>query len=252
MIKKTVKLFYEIWTKVSYRLILPLNLCVLISYTVSAEEPAKGVVTQSQVVDAADFIMLRTELGSVQGELIELLEKYEVLKEREVNLRSSLAANLLNVKDENSKDVLSDPKSSLVGALKLASNQSDEVIELCSMLSRVVNKSNLSNVEKMKMNLYINKVRAKAERYLQLFKLDYPKVRSCDVLSIDSNVGVVFLAAGLKNGLRVGDVLNIGNSHSLRIVVVRDFVAAALLLKGDMSAIVPGDKAVRTVTQTKK
>ena len=256
MFKKSEKKIKKLWTKGRNLTIFPLTLCMLaVSLQAVADDSAAGVVNPESDELAAEVKMLKDELCSVQGELIDVLEKYETLKEREEKLNSQLAVKLLGIEGKDSSDALSGRVSALEVVLRLARKQSTEIVEFCKTLSRKLDALKLSDLEKYKIQVELEQVKNSAERNLTFFNGEWTGRSDSavyDVLAVNNELGIVVLAGGLNSGIRVGQLYKVSDRVMLKIVSVRPYVAAGMLLKGKLVDITPGDKAVRVVTQTKK
>jgi len=266
VLKKNRKNKKLTWTKRgSSRIFASFLSTLAVCLQVVEAEELKGVVSSdlNQVRDKNSFtagatvgevIMLKEELKFLQGELIEVLEKYEVLKERDENLNSSVVSKMIGIENKDSEEILSVSRRALNVISEMSRKQSAQTIVFCDTLSQKLKDVDMDELEKFKLMSELKSLRRGAEKIVGFLNGEQQiKTDSCNVLSVDDKLRIVVLAVGMKDGVKVGDTWYVKGDVALKVVSVRSYVAATMLQKGKMSDIAPGVKAFKkAVTRTKK
>ena len=264
--KKSKKNKKMLWTKCRSSYILSTFLFVLVTCLsrVRADEP-KGFVTPrvnqlsnensfTSGATVGEMIMLKEELKFLQSELIEVLEKYETLKEKDENLNLHIVNKMMSVEDVGSEENLSVSRSALKVVSEISRKQSAKTILFCDFLNEKIKDVKMDELDKFELISNLKSLRSSSEKVVDFLdgSLHKAKTDSCDVLSVDDKLQIVILAKGAKDGLFVGSNLTIGEDIELEVVSIRPYVAATMLLKGKISDIAPGMKACRkAITRTK-
>lgn len=255
------------WKKIGnqYTLLAFVSLFVICSQAVGAEE-LKGVVApdatqvhrgDSFATDATvgEVVMLREEFKLLQSELIEVLEKYETLKERDESLDSNIVSKMMDIENLNSEEALSDSRSALDLVSEISRKQSAKTIEFCDFLDKKLNDIKMDELDKYELKTKLKSLRVETEKTVNFLNEGCQKneTNRCDILSVDDKLQVVILAVGANDGVKVGDNWYVNDDLALIVVSVRPYVAASMLLKGKIGDIAPGMKAYRkAITRTKK
>ena len=265
--KKDEKKYKDIWTKYSNPRIFAAFLSALVLYVHGAKaEELMGFVTPTKDsandkdsftagATAGEVIMLKRELRFLQGELIEVLEKYEALKKRDENLTAVILSKMMGYEGGGTEEAISVSESALDMVSEMSRKQSAKTINVCESLSKELEGVVLSDLVKFEMSEELMSLRLSAEKVLNFLEdnTQWEAVNSCDVLSVDDKLQIVILAVGMKDGVNIGDSWFVGDSVALKVVSVRPYVTATMLLEGKISDIAPGLKAFKDViTRTKK
>lgn len=260
--KKSRKKILSLWTKRGlsriFCALLPiLALCVSVA---DAEESVEFVTPKDDEVQRdsslviGEAMMLREEVKFLQQELIEIIGKYEALKERDMQLNKDLVKKLAGLEKGTEGD-LSAPESALKIVSEVSMNQATQTIRFCESLSQTIKGLTMSELERYKLESELKSLRRGAEKTLSCLNgsEDAVEVNRCDVLSVDDKLRVVVLAVGSKDGVKIGDTWRVGEEITLRIVSVRSYVSAGMLTEGKISDIAPGMKAMgKAIKRTKK
>lgn len=167
-------------------------------------------------------------------------------KQRESFARSSLSvAGAVATGDSlDSGRQAAELRGSLSQCVREGAAFSGAVAELCRYLRAKLPGMPLPDDEKLKLRLRVEETAAAAESFNLLLDpaLDAPASGQCRVLDVNDKLQVVALSAGLKDGLRSGLGLEVpeAGGAKLRLVMVRPFVSAAVVVEGDMAAVAPG------------
>ena len=214
---------------------------------------AEGTGALRRAVDAVgrDPDKLLGRCVAAERDLKGLRERFADVLLNAEKQRESFARSSLSVVGAVATGVASDSgrqEAELRGALSQCVREggklSGAVAEFCRHLQAKLPGMPLPDDEKLRLRLRVEEVAAAAGRFDLLVApaLDAPAFGQCRVLDVNDKLQVVALSAGLKDGLRSGLGLEVPEAGGvkLRLVMVRLFVSAAVVVEGDMAAVAPG------------
>ncbi|MBO5958624.1 MAG: hypothetical protein J6Q65_00730, partial [Lentisphaeria bacterium] len=144
-------------------------------------------------------------------------------------------------------------ENELADALDLTMKSGMELVGkstvVCEMLYPLIAKMGLADVEKARLRVAIDALSAENQSFA---RLSVPSVlpdqfRKCRVLEISETPEAVILNAGYRDGVRVNMKLQAGSGDkacALRIVAVRPFVSAAVVLNGRIGDLGVGQEVL--------
>lgn len=198
----------------------------------------KNEVSKSTMELQAENSLLTEANQNLRSELLETLERCARLSGRVKRLEQSAAGVLetLNPVYAGEREVeLADALELLMkSGMKLVAKSTN----VCEMLYPKIEKLGLADVEKARLRVALDALSAENQSFA---KLSVPSAlpeqfKKCRVLEISETPEVVVLNAGYRDGVRVNMQLQTGTDEKacvLRVVAVRPFVSAAVVVKGN-------------------
>ncbi len=211
-----------------------------------AEKSAE--VTRLRVENAA----LKSENASSRQELLELLNKYQRENGSFRSLRLVLADALSNGKvqsaDHREEQLTAALRKTIEngGALALSSSRLSELAD------ESLKHSSLPPVKQSELALAAEKVRRDVRSFLSTSGVmgTDRKLDKCRILAVDHDLAMVVLPVGQVHGAFNGLLFQAGKKPTtLKVVSVRPFVAAAVVVSGDIAELSPGMEAAAARTE---
>lgn len=207
----------------------------------------KSEVSQSTTELQAENSLLRDANQNLRRELLDTMERCARLLNRLKRLEQSAAGVL-----ERMMPVYAGVREvELAEALELTMSCGMQLVAksttVCEMLYPMIAKLNLSDVEKAKLRVALDALSTLNKSFA---RLSVPSVlpeqfRKCRVLEISEEPEAIILNAGYRDGVRVNMKLQTGTGEKtcvLRIVAVRPFVSAAVVVNGSSSDLGVGQE----------
>lgn len=124
------------------------------------------------------------------------------------------------------------------------------VLRCCKYFEKEINKLPISYEEKLKLRVRLDEVRNSAEEFGILLQKPGEVIKKdiCEVLEINNKLDVIVLGAGFLDGSRIGMhwIIQKADKAVVRIVAVRPYASAAIVINGDIQKIDPGMEAKLT------
>lgn len=186
-----------------------------------------------------------TEGSVLRKELIETLDKYSTQAGRLKRMEMSAAGTIetlepvyMGAREMNLEADLKVCADS-IGQLSVA------ILRYCDEISAVLPQIISNNVEAAKMRLKLESLR---EQALKAALLASPakapeNFEQCRIAELNAMPELVILSAGYRNGVRMGLMLKVGKV-TLKVIAIRSFVSAAVVVKGEFRDLAPGMEAM--------
>ena len=190
---------------------------------------------------------LRQEKERCFQEFIEINQKYQKQNESYLRLKLLLseAAASGGVRNSDGKEkrllALMDDISTYGGELALNS------IQFCEFVDSLVKETAVGKIGRAELQLKLDELRRRAGRFMALSDRNIPQgsLGRCRILAVDRGSAGVVLSVGSVHGAFNGLIYRSGKEPAvLKVVAIRPFVAAALLIKGNIEDLSPGMEAV--------
>ena len=198
----------------------------------------KNDASKSTTELQAENSLLAESNQNLRNELLDTLERCARLSDRVKRMEQSAAGVL-----ETLAPVYTGVREAeLAEALDLTTKSGMKLVakstNVCEMLYPKIEKLGLADVEKARLRVAIDALSAENQRFA---RLSVPSVlpeqfKKCRVLEICEKPEVIILNAGYRDGVRVNMSLQAGTEAKpcvLRVVAVRSFVSAAVVVKGN-------------------
>ncbi len=211
----------------------------------------KNEVSKSTMELQAENSLLTETNQNLRSELLETLERCARLSGRVKRLEQSAAGVLETL----TPVYAGERETELADALDLMMKNGIKLVakstNVCEMLYRKIDQLGLADVEKARLRVAIDALSAENQSFA---KLSVPSVlpeqfKKCRVLEVSETPEVIVLNAGYRDGVRVNMQLQTGTDEKtciLRVVAVRPFVSAAVVVKGNSGEVGVGQE-VRAV-----
>lgn len=198
----------------------------------------KNDASKSTTELQAENSLLAETNQNLRNELLDTLERCARLSDRVKRMEQSAAGVL-----ETLAPVYAGVRETeLAEALDLTTKSGMKLVakstNVCEMLYPKIEKLGLADVDKARLRVALDALSAENQRFA---RLSVPSVlpeqfKKCRVLEVCEKPEVIILNAGYRDGVRVNMSLQAGTDASpcvLRVVAVRSFVAAAVVVKGN-------------------
>lgn len=123
----------------------------------------------------------------------------------------------------------------------------NRVFDLCKYLDGKINDMPLTYEEKLKIKLRLDEIREDAREYGITLKGQSAaqNITECAILETNSSLQVVVLGTGFLDNSKTGIVWVIEDADNalVKIIAVRPYASAAIVIEGDLGKISPGMKA---------
>ena len=200
---------------------------------------------KEKIVDLeAKVAVLKEELAVMRKELAEVLTESEKRDAETARLKASIAASLA----EGSKKSYDRNGAEVIKALADVSRKGEVLVtdsaEFCDYIDVLLDKTAISDVERVRAKFRMAKLRAAAEVFhARLQKpLKGKLFSSCRILAVNDKLQVAVLNVGSVYGMRNGVLLKGGKNGEvkLKVISVRPFISGAIVIKGDIENLAPG------------
>ena len=198
---------------------------------------------------------LRQEKERLFREFIEINQKYQQQNGSYLQLKlllsGAVSGNGVRKPDGREKRLLAlmDDISRYGGELALNS------VQFCEFVESLVKESAVGKIGRAELQLKSDELRRRAGRFMALNDRNMPQdtVGRCRILAVDRESSGVVLSVGSVHGAFNGLIYRSGKEPAvLKVVALRPFVAAALLIKGNIEDLSPGMEAVSEQKEQQK
>ena len=128
-------------------------------------------------------------------------------------------------------------------------------VQFCEFVESLMQESTIGKIGRAELQLKTDELRRRAGRFMALNDRNMPQdsVGRCRILAVDRKSSIVVLSVGSVHGAFNGLIFRSGKEPAvLKVVASRPFVAAALLIKGNIEDLSPGMEAVSEQLQQQK
>lgn len=207
----------------------------------------KNEVSKSTMELQAENSLLTEANQNLRSELLETLERCARLAGRVKRLEQSAAGVLESLNPVYAGEREMELADALDLIMKSGMTLVSKSTVVCEMLYPKIDQLGLADVEKARLRVALDALSAENQRFA---RLSVPSVlpeqfKKCRVLEVSETPEVVVLNAGYRDGVRVNMQLQTGTDEKacvLRIVAVRPFVSAAVVVKGNSKELGVGQE----------
>ncbi|MBP3393456.1 MAG: hypothetical protein J6M38_02965 [Lentisphaeria bacterium] len=195
---------------------------------------------------------LRAEREMLHRELIEVTDKYQVQNESSRELRQVLAGALASggVRNAGKREdqllkIIADV-SERGGELALKSAQ------FCEFVETLLGEASFGVVRRAEIRLRLDALKKESREFISLTSVRDPEaaLMRCRILAVNRELSGVVLSVGSVHGAFHGLIYYVGKDTArLKVVEVRPFVTAAVLVSGNIEDLSPGMEAVTEATK---
>lgn len=202
------------------------------------------VLKRQQLVLEERCARLEREAAQLRQKLFENIQRYQSQEDRSRRFQLSIAATLANT----GRPSAGDREGELLDALRLLCDKNKtltlSVSDFCDYLDAALSRMNIDKVEKARLAIHLDKLRkcsARLSTAAELIASDQ-NPGECRILEVDKELRLVILAAGSVHGVRNGLNWYADKSRNcrLQVVGVRPFIAAAVVVEGNIRELAPG------------
>ncbi|MCP3967582.1 MAG: hypothetical protein GY750_11865 [Lentisphaerae bacterium] len=209
--------------------------------------------------DALKFERLSNELrkdnGLLRKELINILENFQTQNEKYQRLQLSIAATIASTKMQAASTREGQLCKSFVEISDSGKELALKTIEFCDSVAAAIRGIPMGKLQKTELILKIDALREDARKLINIADLDsrLKPVERCRILAVNKNLQVVVLPVGSAHGAFLGLNYYIGKERTVaKIIAVRPFVSAAVVVEGNIENVAPGNQAATDVKTINK
>ncbi len=210
--------------------------------------PEKGVALKKDNDLEAELTVLKEELSVMRKELADVLKESEKRDAEYARLKASIAASLA----EGNRKSYDKSGTEVLKALTEVSEKGEALVtdsaKFCDFIEALLNKEEISDVEKVRAKFRMSKLRSTAEIfYARIQKPRQGKLfKKCRILTVNDKLQVVILNVGSVYGIRNGLLLKSEKNRAikLKVIAVRPFISGAIVLEGNIADLAPGQNVL--------
>ena len=192
-------------------------------------------------------VALEREKARMRKEFIETMQRYQSLESMYRRLQLGVAA----VVDESGKPDGEAREEELLQALRRMVDDNKtltlKVVDFCDYMDDVLGKITQDKLERARIQYRLDSLRSDAEKSSTATEQYSRKsvVEESRILAINDKLCVVVLSAGTVQGVKNGLNWFTGKDRAcrLQVVAVRPFIAAAVVVEGNINELAPGMQA---------
>lgn len=200
--------------------------------------------------------VLREEKDLVYREFIEINEKYQKQNENYHLLQLMLGS----IASSGDVRKLTEGKSELMKSISDYSKYGNmlalDSIQFCEFVRGLIPELPIGKVRLTELQLKIEALEKSSNKFITLGSTYFDSSNSmgrCRILAVDKRLNCVVLSVGTVHGAFNGLIYRSGKEPSLlKVVAVRPYVAAAVLISGNIQDLSPGMEAVSGEIETTK
>lgn len=237
------------WTK----LIVAVIFCALFVFPSLSGERLQNVLPGADSSGAAENEPVPDELGILQGEsallrreLSEVLLKYNKLNEELLKYDVGIAS----ISNVWPADQSAERTKNMIEYFETVGTMSEQlksdISELELLIRKILDKDKPDDTDKARVRAelqYLMDNSAKLANIAKGFFVERNQ-ESCELLAINDKLQVVAINAGSLSGIRCGmlcrAISSSGKEIVIKVVSVRPFVSAAVVIEGDIKNLLPG------------
>ena len=182
----------------------------------------------------------------LRKELIEIIKNFQAQNESYRRLQLSIAATIASSKMEAATFREGQLLQTLNDIFDNSRTLALQSIEFCDIVDSLLKQMPIGKIRKAEITLRADELKKGARKLTTLADLDFHRkpVDRCRLLAVNKDLQVVVLPVGSVHGVFIGLNYYLGKEDvQLRIITVRPFVSAAVLVKGDIERLAPGMEA---------
>ena len=217
-----------------------------IFYALFVLVPSVRAGSDASVTDKVEIAKreLRSEKEILNKHLADVLLNANKKEKAHEKILISLAGIISDGKDKSEEINLD-----LLKALKYNIEAGDKVVsiifEFCNSINNDISTLGISNEQKVKLKIKVDELRSYTEEFGLLVNRPEKKEvqhRNYRILDVSDQLQVVVISAGSLDGIRAGLTWNVKQAEDavLKVIAVRAFVCAAVVIEGELSKISPG------------
>ena len=190
---------------------------------------------------------LEREKAQMRKEFIETMQRYKSLEEMYRRLQLSVAT----VVDDSGKTAVGTREGELLESLRRMVDDNKaltlKVVDFCDYMDVVLGKINVDKLEKARIQYRLDSLRNDAGKNSTATEQYSRKsiAEESRILAVNDKLRVVVLSAGTVQGVKNGLNWYAGKDRTcrLQVVAVRPFIAAAVVVEGNINELAPGMQA---------
>lgn len=199
---------------------------------------------------AAELAFKENENNALRKELIETLDKYSTQAGRMRRMEASSAGTIETLEPVYTGTREMELAADLLTCISSMKKVSATIFAFTDDLSKRLPEFSLDQVEMAKLRIQIDNLRASA---IDLARLASPpktpgRPGSHRVLELDPRSKLVILNGGYRDGIREGITLR-QDGVVLKVIAVRNFVCAAVVISGTFEKLAVGTEVKATVAE---
>jgi len=209
--------------------------------------PAKAVTSDAEF--QVQLAATKKELQLLRQELVQVLKQAEKQNAEFRRLQLSIAATVTSAEKKN----FGRHEQELLEALESVSQSGRKLVSRIMVFShhmgKILAKDEISDVDRARLKYRLEELKSAAEQLSVRVRPgpEKPRLESCRILTVSDQLQVAVLAAGMVDGANSGLVLRVtadGKKVMLKVVAVRTYICAAMVMEGDLKDLAPGMLAV--------
>ena len=199
---------------------------------------------------AAELAFRENENKALRKELIETLDKYSTQAGRMRRMEASSAGTIETLEPVYTGTREMELAADLQTCTSSMKKVSAAILTFADDLSKRLPELKLDQVETAKLRIQIDKLRAEAVDMARLAAPPQPPGRpgTHRVLELDPRSKLVILNGGYRDGIREGITLG-QDGVILKVVAVRNFVSAAVVISGTFEKLAVGTEVKTTISE---
>ncbi len=187
------------------------------------------------------------EKAQMRKEFIETMQRYKSLEDMYRRLQLSVAA----VVDNSGKTTEGTREGELLEVLRRMVDDNRtltlKVVDFCDYMDVALGKINIDKLEKARIQYRLDSLKSDAEKNSTATEHYSRKsiAEESRILAVNDQLRVVVLSAGTVQGVKNGLNWYTGENRTcrLQVVAVRPFIAAAVVVEGNINELAPGMQA---------
>ncbi len=198
---------------------------------------------------------LRQEKERCFQELIEINQKYQKQNEGYLQLQLLLSGAVTGDSVRNPEGMEKKLLAQMENISKYGGELALNSVQFCEFVESLMQESTIGKIGRAELQLKTDELRRRAGRFMAWNDRNMPQdsVGRCRILAVDRKSSIVVLSVGSVHGAFNGLIFRSGKEPAvLKVVASRPFVAAALLIKGNIEDLSPGMEAVSEQKEQQK
>lgn len=211
---------------------------------------AKAAVIQLETENR----ILRESSEKSRQELIELTNKYQERNEQyrqlQLVLSGALASGKVRSVGEREEQLLRSVRDTAESGGELAMR----AVKFCELVEEMTRDLPIGKIGQAELRLKSDELKSSSRRFVAMTSAGSSDstLEKCRILAVNRELSLVVLSVGAVHGAFHGLVYYVGKDTAvLRVVGIRPFVAAAVLVSGSIDDLTPGMEAVTEARNAK-
>ena len=233
----------EFFLNLRWKKVLTLSIFYALFVLSPLVRAGSDVISTNDITVEAEVKTEKEQLRKCLADVLLNANKKEKAHER-VLLSVAGALSGDNIEDYGSLinlELLKALKSNTVEGDKLVS----KIFEFCNYFNGEISELDIPNEKKVKLKVRLDELKSFTEQFGLLVNRPKKKEvqhRNCRILDVSDHLQVVVISAGFLDGIRTGLTWNVKQADNavLKVIAVRPFVCAAVVIEGELGKISPG------------